>query len=98
MTSAQPATVAWAGEVDVAAVPSLRTRLTEALTSDPRPVRLIIDLDDVTFIDSRGIGLLVETKYRCDDLAVDFTVRNVPEHTRRLMIMTGLREVFDLPA
>ena len=45
-----------AGEVDIATVTRLRERLFE-LAANGRP--LVIDLDDVAFIDSAGLGALV---------------------------------------
>ena len=45
------------GEIDIATAPSLRERL-HSLLADGRH-KLIIDLDDVGFLDSTGLGVLV---------------------------------------
>jgi anti-sigma B factor antagonist len=43
------------GELDGASAPRLR----EALTGDPAPDRLVIDLTGVSFVDSAGLGALI---------------------------------------
>src|SRR5712672_762140 len=53
--------VAVAGEVDIATVARLRERLFE-LAASGRP--LVVDLDQVSFIDSAGLGALVGTANR----------------------------------
>lgn len=46
------------GELDVATVPAVRAKLEQALV-DKIPAGLILDLTDVTFMDSSGLGFLL---------------------------------------
>ena len=57
--SGQDATLSVRGEIDAATGPSLTEAVT-ALTHDG-VTRLVIDLDHVTFIDSRGLSALLES-------------------------------------
>jgi anti-sigma B factor antagonist len=45
------------GELDLSGCPALEVALHEAEQSDPR--RIILDIEDLTFIDSLGLGVLL---------------------------------------
>ncbi len=80
------------GEVDVYSAPELRERLSELLTATAPS--LIVNLAEVTFLDSTGIGTLVAGLNR----AVQFggTLTLVCDHERilKLFRITGLDSVF----
>lgn len=61
-TEANVAIISLGGEVDFAASPGLRERIFAHLQAGCR--QLILDLTDVTFIDSTAIGVLVGTVTR----------------------------------
>src|SRR5690349_3663415 len=50
-------TLALAGELDLAGVDAARERLAEAIAAGP--ARVVIDLSELTFIDSTGISFLL---------------------------------------
>jgi anti-sigma B factor antagonist len=80
------------GEVDVYSAPELKDRLTEMLNAaEPS---LIVNLSEVSFLDSTGIGTLVAGLNR----AVQFggTLTLVCDHERilKLFRITGLDSVF----
>jgi anti-sigma B factor antagonist len=81
-------------EVDVFTAPGLRAALIEAVASD-RP-GLVVDLSEVTFMDSSGLGVLVGGLKRAT--AGGIWMRLVCPHERilRLFAITGLTKVFDL--
>ncbi len=84
------------GEVDVYSAPNLRERLCELLSAaEPS---LIVDLSEVSFLDSTGIGTLVAGLNR----AVQFggTLTLVCDHERilKLFRITGLDSVFAIRA
>jgi anti-sigma B factor antagonist len=80
------------GEVDVYSAPELRERLSELLSA-AKP-NLIVNLSEVTFLDSTGIGTLVAGLNR----AVQFggSLALVCDHDRilKLFKITGLDSVF----
>lgn len=84
--------VAARGEIDVAAAPQLRERLVD-LIEDGR-TRLVVDLEDVDFVDSTGLGVLVGAVRRAR--SADGDVRLVCTNSRLLKVLdvTGLDEVF----
>ena len=90
------AVVSASGEVDVASAPALRTRLDELLEAGA--ARMVIDLEDVDFIDSTGLGVLVGALRRAR--AANGDVRPVCTNPRILKVFeaTGLHEVFAIGA
>ncbi len=82
------------GEIDVAAAPELRERLVD-LVEDGR-TKLVVDLEDVDFIDSTGLGVLVGAVRRARAAAGD--VRLVCTNSRLLKVfdVTGLDDVFHI--
>jgi len=88
--------VAAAGEIDVAAAPMLRERLVDLISSGSHQV--VLDLENVDFIDSTGLGVLVGAVRRAR--AEDGDLRIVCTNSRLLRIfgITGLDEVFTIDA
>lgn len=84
------------GEVDVATAPALRNQLTTLVEGGTD--RLLVDLEDVDFIDSTGLGVLVGAVRRAR--AAEGDVRLVCTNPRILKVFqaTGLDEVFAIGA
>jgi anti-sigma B factor antagonist len=80
------------GEIDVYSAPALREKLAELV--DAGKCRLIVDLEQVEFLDSTGLGVLIGglKRVRLDDGSLDL----VCTRGRILMIfrLTGLTRVF----
>ncbi len=81
-----------AGEVDVSTAPTLRARL-DGLAPGRRTV---VDLSDVTFIDSTGLGVLVAARRRAQQGAPPGEIRLVVTRPQvaKVFEVTGLAEVF----
>jgi anti-sigma B factor antagonist len=86
--------VAASGEIDMATAPVLRDRLTELVEAGS--ARIVVDLEDVGFIDSTGLGVLVGGVRRAR--GQDGDLRLVCTNTRILKVFqaTGLDEVFTI--
>ena len=81
------AIVTLAGEIDIATVTGLRERLFElAASGDP----LVVCLDQVSFIDSAGVGALVGTAKRAAAYGGGLQVVCARPTTRQLFRLTGL--------
>ncbi|MGH9016767.1 MAG: STAS domain-containing protein [Acidimicrobiales bacterium] len=82
------------GEVDVASAPELHAhlhRIIEQNTSD-----IIVDTTEVTFIDSTGLGVLVDAEKTMRDTGRQMRlVVNQPQIIR-VLELTGLDEVFTI--
>jgi anti-anti-sigma factor len=72
------------GELDLAARDALRAALA------PLTGTVVVDLADVTFLDSSCIGVLAGAGQRLRDLGGDLQVRNPGDVPRRALEITGL--------
>jgi anti-sigma B factor antagonist len=89
------AVLAIGGELDYEVSPQLRARLVRAIEAGRR--RLVLDLSDVTFIDSTAIGVLAGAIARLDE-AGGGSLAVVCTHEKVLQIfeITGLDSVITL--
>ena len=81
------AIVAVAGEVDIATVTRLRERLFDLAASGRT---LVVDLDQVSFIDSAGLAALVGAARRAAARGASLQVVCSRSRTRQLFRLTGL--------
>lgn len=86
--------LAVAGEIDVATSPELRRELHQL--ADREPTCLVLDLSDVTFIDSSGLGVLVGglKRLREEDRGDILILEGLQEPVRKVFDITGLTELF----
>jgi anti-anti-sigma factor len=85
------------GELDVTTVNGFRTLLVDTITRH-QPARVIVDMRRVTFMDSTGIGALVIGYNTAHEIGAEFVIRNPSPFVLRQLHITGLTEVFGLPA
>jgi anti-sigma B factor antagonist len=83
-----------AGEVDVATAPQLRSKLVELVSGGC--TRLVVDLTEVDFIDSTGLGVLVGARKRMVEADGELGLVVTSDRIRRLFDLTGLATIFTL--
>lgn len=86
--------VALEGEIDLSTVPDAERLITEAEAGDPG--RLIIDLREVTFMDSSGLRVLLTAHRRAEDADRGFALVRGGDTVNRLLDVTGLSERLEL--
>jgi anti-sigma B factor antagonist len=86
--------VALDGEVDVYTAPALRERLIEASESGCETV--VVDMRDVDFIDSSGLGVLVSALKRVREHDGQLRIVTAKEPILKIFRITGLDRVFEL--
>ena len=85
------------GEVDFEVSPQLKARLMRAIKAGSR--RLILDLTDVTFIDSTAIGVLAGTVEKLDELGGgSLSVVSNHEKVVQIFEITGLDNMVTIHA
>jgi anti-anti-sigma factor len=85
--------LALAGEPDLATVDELHQHIKQEMIADRPPARLMIDLAEVTFCDSTGLGALLEAQAVATDHGTALWVINPTGMTRKVLQATGLRDV-----
>ena len=80
--------VSVSGEVDVSNANTLRDALDKALVSGVHDV--VIDIAEVPYIDSTGIGVLVGVAHRAHDAGVAVTVQHPQRNVMRVLGLLGV--------
>lgn len=89
-------TITVAGEVDIQTSPILEEQLVALL--DQGLSSVIVDLDQVTFLDSTGLSVLIAGLKRCQTAGGTLRVVSPQPNVRRVFAITGLAEAFELAA
>jgi anti-sigma B factor antagonist len=87
------AVMALSGELDMAAAPILRENL--ARLEDRGAATIMLDLGEVTFIDSTGVHEFVEARSRAQDNGHRLRLSGASPAARRLFELTGTRFLLD---
>ena len=83
------ATVVLAGELDVLGAPDLRDELSQLLRDDHLE-RIVIDLKDLAFIDSRGLGVLAFYAQRAERDFIEFSIVRPATHIAKVFRLAEL--------
>ena len=80
------------GEVDIATAPLLRAVLDGLPLSRPR--RVEVNLSEVTYLDSHGIGTLVAARRRMAAEGIGFALRSPSRPATHALLAAGLERAF----
>lgn len=89
----QCAALMLSGDLDLAAVDTVHTAVAHALRDDTC-TSVSLDLAQVTFIDSTGLGTLVAIRKQCLDRNIVFVLRRPSPTVRRLLQISTLDTLF----
>ena len=87
--TADEATLILAGEIDMLTAARL-SRIVNEMLADP-PARIVLNLADVTFCDSQGLGTLVVLSRKTSHAQSLMVLTDVGEFLLRVLDITGLR-------
>jgi anti-anti-sigma factor len=90
----EPRIVTVRGEVDLATATDLEALVGSALAEAPDGV--VLDLEQLTFIDSSGLRVLVALAKDAESRSTSLGLRNLPRHAQRVLEMTGLGDWFEV--
>ena len=85
--------VAFTGEVDLESSPAAREILLKCLESTSK---VIVDLSEVSYIDSSGVASLVEALQAAKKNGSQFSLAAASEPTRRVLELARLDKVFTM--
>jgi len=83
-----------AGELDVNTAPELREQLTRLIGEDSR--RIVVDLSEVSFVDSTALSVLVSALKRLRQADGDLELAAPNPSVRRVFEITGLTRLFTI--
>ena len=86
------ATIQVGGEIDLATSPRLQAVLVDLV--DRGLHQLTIDLEQVSFLDCAGIGMLVDARRRVQEHGGSLTLVRPAPLVRRVLEVTGMTAVF----
>lgn len=84
--------VVLSGELDENSAYNARTNLDEIFDM-PKFKQIIIDLSELDFMDSTGIGVLIGRYKRMKDKQIPIFICNPSTHAERIFKMTGLYDI-----
>ena len=82
------------GEIDAFTAPLLREKLSEINLVEGLRVKL--DLTDVTYMDSTGLGVFVGFYKNANEAKVQMELTGLSSRLKRLFDITGLGEIMDI--
>jgi anti-sigma B factor antagonist len=80
------------GEIDLHVSPIVTASLTAMIEKNPE--RLVIDLSDVTYIDSAGLAALIQAMQKVEDYGGKFLLAGLQETVRSIFEISRLDQVF----
>jgi anti-sigma B factor antagonist len=84
------------GEVDIQTSPILDEELRRVVGEGVSSI--IVDLSEVTFLDSTGLSVLIAGLKRCQNARGDLRLVSPRSNVRKVLEITGLIDVFHLQA
>ena len=86
--------ISLSGDLDRKSLPAVRTTLEHAAESDG--ARLLLDLDEVTFIDSSGLGYLIELLERLEKKGGNLKIARLNAYMTGIFKLLNLHEVLEV--
>jgi anti-sigma B factor antagonist len=82
------------GELDAATVPGVRNRISDAIAVASES--LVLDLAQVTFIDSLSLGVLVQARNLCAAYGLALALRAPSYRVQRILELSGTLVLFTI--
>ena len=82
------------GEIDLHVSPSVTASLNEMI--EKKPKRLVVDLSDVSYIDSAGLAALIEAMQKVEGYGGKFMLAGLQETVRSIFEISRLDQVFQI--
>ena len=82
------------GEIDLHVSPSVTASLNEMIHK--KPERMLVDLSDVSYIDSAGLAALIEAMQKVEGYEGKFMLAGLQETVRSIFEISRLDQVFQI--
>ena len=91
-TAARPTVISLEGEIDLHVSPRIAATLIAAVKEKPR--NLIVDLAQVSYIDSSGLAVLIEAMQSIEKYGGKFALAGLQENVKPIFEIARLDQVF----
>ena len=91
---AQGVVLALSGELDIASAPELEQRLSELMAEGH--LRVLLDLNELSFVDSPGISVLIRAKQEAETAGRRLVLRRPTAQLYRVFALVGLVNWLDV--
>lgn len=81
------------GEIDHHTVPAIRDEIDDAFVCAESVTELVLDFEEVTFMDSSGIGLVMGRYKLAASIGKAISVINLSERDYKIMKMSGIEKL-----
>ncbi len=88
-------TVHITGELDHCSAVSIRRELDD-LIADPGVKNMVLDLKDMTFMDSSGIGVILGRYRELKQRGGSMAVKNMNPQVKKIFILSGMKQVIQI--
>jgi anti-sigma B factor antagonist len=82
------------GEIDLHVSPAITASLNQMI--EKKPKRLVVDLSEVTYIDSAGLAALIEAMQKVEGYGGKFLLAGLQETVRSIFEISRLDQVFQI--
>jgi len=82
------------GEIDLHVSPTVTATLNEVI--DKKPERLVVDLSEVSYIDSAGLAALIQSMQKVEGYGGKFMLSGLQETVRSIFEISRLDQVFQI--
>ena len=94
VSNPEPNLLVLSGEIDLHASPRMRKALTQMVEREEK--RILIDLTAVTYMDSSGIAVLIETMQRTQGYGGQLALFGVPPRVQTVFEIAQLNQVLQV--
>ena len=81
------------GELDEYTAPNVRKSLDTLLDTEKNFVQIVLDLSELTFMDSTGVGVLIGRYKKMREQNKPIFITNTSRNAERIFKMSGLYEI-----
>ncbi|NLY60377.1 MAG: STAS domain-containing protein [Clostridiales bacterium] len=82
------------GEIDIYNAPELKERLHKLI--EQHPGNIILNCENLTYIDSTGLGVLISALRRVKEYDGQITIKNLKPYIHKIFVITGLDKIFTI--
>ena len=82
------------GEIDIYTAQTFKTAVLEEIGSDNKT--FLLDLSELTYIDSTGIGMLIEIRNEATEKGSALKLYHPRENVMKLLRLTGVDQIFEI--